>query len=193
MARQVPLFKESAPLPIVNDESGRIFYYPTVFTLEESTELFMQLSVRTIWNHETMRMYDRLVTVPRLTAAYRDMQALPDTLRFVKERVEQNVALKFTGVSLNYYRDGRDSVAWHSDHEDELIEGGAVALASFGATRQMLLRTKSRPRRTAACDLEPGSALVMSGPTQQFWEHHIPKVGRPTAARISVALRQRPI
>lgn len=195
MARQVRLFdaEESAPLTIVNDGSGRIVYYPAAFSLDEDRLLFTQLSARTLWNHETMRMYDRLVAVPRLTAAYRDMQTLPDVLRPVKERVERSVGFEFNAVSLNYYRDGRDSVAWHNDHPEELVEQGAVALASFGATRQMLLRTKSRPRKTLACDLEPGSVLLMSGPTQQFWDHHIPKVRRPTAARISVALRQRPI
>ncbi len=194
MAHQIHLFKsqESAPLDIVNDQSGRIVYYPAVFSVSEAKAIFMQLHARTVWNHQTMRMYDRVVIVPRLTAAYHDLQTLPDDLRLVKDRVEQTVCEQFTGVSLNYYRDGTDSVAWHSDHIEELIAGGAVALASFGATRQMLLRTKSRPRASCACDLEPGSVLLMSGRTQECWEHHIPKVHRPTAARISVALRQRP-
>jgi len=195
VARQVRLFDrdEYAPLAIVDDESGRIVYYPAVFSVEESNSIFSQLSARTLWNQETMRMYDRLVTVPRLTAAYREMATLPDVLKVVRERVERSVCFEFNAVSLNYYRDAHDSVAWHNDHTEELIEGGAVALASFGATRQMLLRTKARPRKTCACDLEGGSVLLMSGATQQFWEHHIPKVNRPTAPRISVALRQRPI
>ncbi len=194
VARQIHLFEaeESAPLAIVSDGSGRIVYYPAIFSLDDSALIFNQLSARTLWNHETMRMYDRLVAVPRLTAAYRDMQALPEVLRLVKERVECSVGFKFNAVSLNYYRDGQDSVAWHNDHPDELVERGAVALASFGATRQILLRTKSRPRKVLACDLEPGSVMMMSGATQQFWDHHVPKVRRPTAARISVALRQRP-
>lgn len=194
MARQVHLFEnqEYAPLSIVNDESGRIVYYPAVFSLEESKRIFLQLSVRTLWNQDTMRMYDRLVSVPRLTAAYHDMRTLPEVLRVVKARTERTVSFEFNAVSLNYYRDGNDSVAWHNDHAEELIEQGAVALASFGATRQMLLRTKNRPRRVCACDLEAGSVLVMSGRTQQFWEHHVPKLPLPTAARISVALRQRP-
>lgn len=179
-------------MSIVNDGSGRILYYPAAFSLEESKDIFAQLSVRTLWNHETMHMYDRLVNVPRLTAGYHDMQTLPHVLKVVRERAQRTVSFEFNAISLNYYRDGNDSVAWHNDHAAELIEQGAVALASFGATRQILLRTKTRPRKTYAWDLEAGSVFVMSGRTQQFWEHHIPKVRLPTAPRISVALRQRP-
>jgi alkylated DNA repair dioxygenase AlkB len=92
---------------------------------------------------------------------------------------------------VQYYRNGNDSVSWHNDHREELIELPTIALLSLGSTREMLVRSKARPRRTFSCDLEPGSLFVMSGRAQEFWEHHIPKVKRPIGPRISVALRQR--
>jgi alkylated DNA repair dioxygenase AlkB len=92
-------------------------------------------------------------------------------------------------VSLNYYRDGRDSVAWHSDRIDPQRPNPTIALLSLGSTRQMLVRTKELPRKTHAIDLHPGSVFVMSGPSQVHWEHTIPKTSRPADARISIAFR----
>ena len=48
--------------------------------------------------------------------------AIPWTplLADLRARIEETVGESFNSVLLNYYRDGRDSVAWHSDDEREL-------------------------------------------------------------------------
>jgi alkylated DNA repair dioxygenase AlkB len=109
----------------------------------------------------------------------------------VKLRTEAQLETRFNAVSVQYYRDGSDSVAWHSDHTEDLIDRPCVALVSLGAVREMQLRSKSKPRRAFSVDLEPGSLLVMGGLAQEQWEHHIPKVSRAIAPRISIALRQK--
>jgi len=189
MAQQIGLFGMT-PRVYVDDHSGAVVYYPAVFSLRESEELFELLERTLPWQSETMWMYDRTVDVPRLIARFLPGEA-PPKLADVKTRIEEFLGTAFSSMSVQYYRDGNDSVAWHNDHREELIELPTIALLSLGATREMLVRSKARPRRTFSCDLEPGSLFVMSGRAQEFWEHHIPKVKRPIGPRISVALRQR--
>jgi alkylated DNA repair dioxygenase AlkB len=138
-----------------------------------------------------MWMYDRTVDVPRLIARFAPGSERPAELQALQHRIERFLRTTFTSLSVQYYRDGQDSVAWHNDHREELIELPVIALLSLGATREMAIRSKRRPRRTFSIDLEAGSLLVMSGRAQEFWEHTIPKVARPIAPRISVALHQR--
>jgi alkylated DNA repair dioxygenase AlkB len=190
MAQQIGLFG-ATPLVFVDDQSGGVVYYPAVFSLEESDALFLLLERTLPWQHETMWMYDHTVDVPRLIARFGPEQAQPPELIAVKDRIEAFLQTSFSSLSVQYYRDGNDSVSWHNDHREELIELPTIAVLSLGSTREMLVRSKARPRRTFSCDLEPGSLFVMSGRAQEFWEHHIPKVNRPIAPRISVALRQR--
>ena len=188
VAQQAGLFPEESRV-LATTRRGSIVYYPEVFGAAESAALFEELLAVVPWSNETMKMYDKIVDVPRLVAWYRDPDVLPQALELVRGRVSQRLGIVFNAVSLNYYRDGTDSVAWHSDHDEDLTDHPTVALASFGATRQMQLRTKALPRRQLRCDLEPGSILSMNGDVQAHWEHHIPKVSRATDPRISVALR----
>lgn len=189
MAQQTSLFG-AEPRVFTSGERGNVVYYPAVFSAGESEELFRHLESSLPWSHETMWMYDRTVDVPRLIARFPPGERLPEELRAVKKRIESYLDTAFTSLSVQYYRDGNDSVAWHNDHRDELVALPTIALLSLGAAREMLVRSKARPRKTFSCDLEPGSLLVMSGHSQEFWEHHIPKVKRPIGPRISVALRQ---
>ena len=179
------------PRVYVDDETAKIVYYPAVYDAEESARLFELLQRTLPWEHETMWMYDRTVDVPRLRAHFAPAEPMPQELHDVQRRVEEYLDTPFTSLSVQYYRNERDSVAWHNDHREDLIENAVIAVLSLGATREMQLRSKARPRRTFSIDLEPGSLFVMSGRAQEFWEHHIPKLRKPTGPRISVALRQR--
>jgi len=121
-----------------------------------------------------------------------DDPALPPALhaaRAVCERVAQHA---FTSVGMNLYRDGNDSVAPHNDRLDDLIEGAPIALLSLGATRRLVLTTKTAPKRRLALDLEPGSVLVMSYATQLHLDHGVPKTRETVGPRISLAFRARP-
>lgn len=192
MAQQMGLFGED-PQVFVDDATGAIAYYPHVLDLRESEELFSLLERTLPWSSETMWMYDRTVAVPRLIARFAPGEERPAALSDVQQRIEAYLDTAFTSVSVQYYRDGNDSVAWHNDHREELIPLPTIALLSLGAAREMLVRSKTRPRRVFSRVLEPGSLFIMGGRAQEFWEHHIPKVRRAIGPRISIALRQRKV
>jgi alkylated DNA repair dioxygenase AlkB len=190
VAQQIGLFG-TVPQVFVDDQSGSIVYHPALLDAQQSASLFAHLEKSLPWTQETMWMYDHTVAVPRLLARFAPDEPLPRELLDVQERVEAQIGAAFNAVSVQYYRDGSDSVAWHSDHTEDLIDRPYVALVSLGAVREMHIRSKGRPRRAFSVDLEPGSLLVMGGLAQEHWEHHLPKVARPIAPRISIALRQR--
>ena len=189
MTTQLALFEEG-PRVLVDDATGRIAYYPNALAPEEAMQLFRWLLDHARWSTETMWMYDKMVDVPRLVARY-SIGELPPLLDHARTRVESILGEQFTSVGLNYYRDGRDSVAWHNDHLEDMPPEPTIAILSLGATRRMQVRTKRRPRVVHGIDLDAGSLFVMSGRSQEHWEHTIAKSPRPTDARISVAFRPR--
>jgi alkylated DNA repair dioxygenase AlkB len=140
-------------------------------------------------------MYDREVDVPRLVGHFPlalENARVPDAIRAAARRVIAATGVAFTSVGLNFYRDGRDSVAPHNDHLDEIAPGNPIALLSLGATRRMTIRMKAAPRRVFHVDLAAGSLLVMSYETQLHYTHGVPKTRERVGPRISLAFRVRP-
>jgi alkylated DNA repair dioxygenase AlkB len=188
---QLGLF-ESGQHVLVDDATGRIVYVPDCVDGDTAAAWFRSLRDTTPWRSERRQMYDREVDVPRLCGAYRLHDAdVPEEIVQAARIVCDRAAAPFTSVGLNFYRDGRDSVAPHNDHRDEIVAGHPIALLSLGSTRRMTIRSKARPRRILDLDLEPGSLLVMSYETQVNYDHGIPKSTEPVGPRISLAFRVR--
>lgn len=191
---QLSLF-ESSESVLADGERGRIAYTPHSVTAPVAQAWFAELRTAVSWKAERRRMYDREVDVPRLTAHFplgpKD-PAPPDAIRHAAERVVASTGVPFNSVGLNFYRDGRDSVAPHNDHLEVLVEGFPIALLSLGGTRRMTIRAKQPPRLALHIDLEPGSLLMMSYATQLHYTHGIPKTTAPVVPRISLAFRVKP-
>ena len=177
---------------LVDDAGGRIEYVPGFVELDRARTWFELLRAGVAWRSERRMMYDREVDVPRLVASFRlDDPEAPAPVLEAERRVVETTGTPFTNVGLNLYRDGRDSVAPHNDHTDEIVAGHPIALVSLGAARRMTIRSKARPVRRYDLDLEPGSLLVMSYETQATYDHGIPKTNDPVGERISMAFRVR--
>ncbi|MGA7354012.1 MAG: alpha-ketoglutarate-dependent dioxygenase AlkB [Candidatus Cybelea sp.] len=179
---------------LVEDETGTIVYTPAFVDSRTAHGWFEALRDGATWQHERRRMYDRDVDVPRLVARYRlDDENLPPPVAEAAALASAATGVPFNSAGLNYYRDGRDSVAAHNDHLYEIVKAFPIALISLGATRLMTIRSKSRPRRILDLDLEEGSLLLMSYETQLHYDHGIPKTRTLVGSRISLALRVRPL
>ncbi|MFC8200127.1 alpha-ketoglutarate-dependent dioxygenase AlkB [Streptomyces sp. NPDC057298] len=162
--------------------------------LHGADALFARLADEVPWRAERRQMYEHTVDVPRLLAFYRAADALPhpvlDEARdALSDHYAEELGEPFTTAGLCYYRDGRDSVAWHGDrtgrgaHQDTM-----VAILSVGAPRDLLLR----PRGGGAVVRRPlghGDLIVMGGSCQRTWEHAIPKSARAAGPRVSVQFR----
>ena len=150
----------------------------------------MSLLAETVeWQHHRRWMYDRMVDEPRVSRWYRAGETLPDpALDSFRSAVAKRYKVRFGAVGLNYYRDGRDSVAFHSDRELRHLDNTLVAIVTLGSTRPFLLRPSGGGR---SIDVRPGSGdlLVMGGTCQLEWEHAVPKVAAGAGPRISASIR----
>jgi alkylated DNA repair dioxygenase AlkB len=189
---QTDLF-ESGRRVLVDDPGGSITYCPDAIDGAAATGWYEALRTSVDWRSERRWMYDREVDVPRLVAGFRFSDPdVPDELRQAREVALAATGVEFNSVGMNLYRDGRDSVAPHNDHINEILDGYPIALLSLGTTRLMTIRSKSKPRRNFDLELEPGSLLVMSYRTQFNYDHGIPKTATRVGGRISLAFRVRP-
>lgn len=159
-------------------------------------EVFARLEYTVPWQAEERPMYDRVVAVPRLLSFYDEDDPLPHpVLDQARTALDHQYAAElgepFRTVGLCYYRDGRDSVAWHGDTIGRgSTEDTMVAILSVGAPRDLLLRPKGGGRAIRHA-LGHGDLLVMGGSCQRTWEHAVPKRSTPAGPRISVQFRPR--
>ena len=191
---QLSLFAPARERALVDDARGRVVHASEFVAAADADAWFAELRETVTWQSQRRRMYDRDVDVPRLTAHFQLAAGagVPDAIRAAARRVIAGTGVPFTSVGLNLYRDGRDSVAPHNDHLDEIVVGFPIALLSLGATRRMTIRAKEPPRRVLHVDLAAGSLLVMSYETQVHYTHGIPKTTDRVGPRISLAFRVKP-
>jgi alkylated DNA repair dioxygenase AlkB len=161
-----------------------------------SDELFLRLVETVPWYADRRTMYDRVVDVPRLLSWYGEGAELPDPLlsearQLLDRHYRSELGDPYVTAGLCYYRDGRDSVAWHGDtigrsrYQDTM-----VAIVSLGAARKLMLRPRSGGPSMGFA-LGHGDLIVMGGSCQRTWEHAIPKTAKPVGPRISVQFRPR--
>ena len=153
-------------------------------------DLLDALASRVAWHQGRRRMYDRMVDDPRLSRRYRDPGSVPHpVLADVRAELAARYRVGLGPLALNYYRDGRDSVAFHRDRELRRLDDTLIAIVTLGARRPFLVRPLAGTRRRSR-DLAPGSGdvLVMGGACQLAWEHGVPKVAR-AGPRISATWR----
>jgi len=181
------------PQQLIEDPEGGVSYRPGFIDVATAQHWFDALRNGVAWQAQRRPMYDRVVNVPRLVSAYRlDDPGLPGSLARAAELLRADTDEPFNAVGLNYYRDGRDSVAPHNDKLHSLVPAHPIALLSLGATRRMTIRAKPPQRHVQHIDLQPGSLLLMSHASQLHYEHGIPKTREPVGPRISLAFRVRP-
>jgi alkylated DNA repair dioxygenase AlkB len=192
---QLPLFAQASETVLVEDARGRIVYTRDFLPADVARAWFDDVRGAVAWEAQRRRMYDREVDVPRLVGHFRlapEDAHVPEAIRAAAREVIAATGVAFTSVGLNFYRDGRDSVAPHNDHLDEIAPACPIALLSLGATRRMTIRAKAAPPRVFHVDLAAGSLLVMSYETQLHYTHGVPKTREPVGPRISLAFRVRP-
>ena len=191
---------------------GKLRLYPHLFSAQESVRYLDALKQEVDWKSERIAMFGRSVALPRKTAWFGDPgmrytysgislepDAWTDTLLGIRARVEEANGSKFNSVLLNFYRDGRDSVSWHSDDEPELGEDPVIGSVSFGSERPFRLRRKAvgarplertRRRLQLTLSLPNGSYLEMGAGIQRCWLHQLPKRPRLTGERINLTFRK---
>jgi alkylated DNA repair dioxygenase AlkB len=181
---------------------GEVYFYPELFTKEDSDRLYETLSTAIAWKQEPVFIMGKSIPQPRLTAWYGDTDksysysgitmsphAWTPALLEIKAKIEAIAGVKFTNALLNFYRDGQDSMGWHRDNEKELGMNPVIGSVSFGSPRTFHLKHYQDKTLIEKISLTHGSFLLMQGSTQHHWLHSIPKQLKITAGRINLTFR----
>lgn len=161
--------------------------------LADADEVFESLVREVPWRAEQRQMYDRVVDVPRLVHTYGIGEPLPHpTLVEAREALSDHylpeLGERFLTAGCCYYRDGRDSVAWHGDTFGRgRTRDTVVAIVSVGDPRKLTLRPRGGGE-SIAVTMGHGDLVVMGGSCQRTWEHAVPKVAN-AGPRLSVQFR----
>ena len=182
---------------------GQVFVQDSFYSSSESTEFLNCLFKNLMWTQRSIQIFGRSVKEPRLSAWYGDPEAVytysgqtmaplqwTAELLQIKHKVEAELKTTFNSVLANYYRDGQDYMGAHSDDEKELGVEPIIASLSFGSTRDFVFSLKKNTQCKVKIPLQSGSLLVMSGETQKYWKHALPKRLKVEAPRLNLTFRK---
>lgn len=161
--------------------------------LGDPDAVFSALVDRVPWRAERREMYDSVVDVPRLVHTYLADAPLPhpvlaEARTALSRHYLPELGEPFVTAGCCFYRDGRDSVAWHGDTIGRgRTADTMVAIVSVGDPRRLLLRPRGGGS-SIALTMGHGDLVVMGGSCQRTWEHAVPKVAH-AGPRISVQFR----
>ena len=174
---------------------------PNFFDSKDSARLFAAVMQETCWEQPEMIFFGKKYAQAGLSTWYADnavdytysgvvrkAHEMTPLLNEIREELHSKTGAVFNSVLVNLYRDGKDSVSWHSD--DESINGRepTIGSVSLGATRRFDLRHRET-KTTVRTDLEDGSFLLMSGLSQECWVHQIAKTATVVGPRINLTFR----
>jgi len=178
---------------LLNDSSGILEYLPGF--LDE--DYFNSLKEEVTWHSKTIKIFGKVHKQPRLISfqgntgihytysGERNISSpwTPSVFE-IKEILHKRLKLNFNSCLLNYYRDGQDSMSWHSDDEEELGTMPTIASLSFGASRVF----KYKKNKVYSLKLEDRSLLIMRGAFQDNYKHAIMKCAH-SKGRINLTFR----
>jgi alkylated DNA repair dioxygenase AlkB len=154
------------------------------------------------WECHRIKIFGREVDSPRLSCWMGDAGAsyvysqtrfephpwTPE-LQALRLRLQSEFESGFNSVLANLYRNGQDSMGWHSDDERELGKQPVIASISLGATRRFSLKAKTEAAKAVHLELPHGSLLLMRGDTQKNYRHALAKTAKPVGERINLTYR----
>lgn len=181
---------------------GELYLIKYFYPPPESDRLFAQLMATLAWQEETLWICGKCCKAPRLMCWYGDPDAhyrysgvdhppnpWTEELLAVKHKIESTGPWSFNSVLANLYRDGKDSMGFHSDNEKELGQNPVIASLSLGEERLFKLRHKKR-KDMMAVKLGHGDLLLMGGTLQHHWLHSLPKTAQSIGSRINLTFRK---
>src|SRR5210317_42157 len=171
------------------------------FTTAESNTLLENFISKLPWESMIIKMFGRDTKIPRLQCLIGDegceymysgkqlnRQIWNQDLTMIRKKIFKELKIDFNSVLANYYRDGKDSMGWHSDDEKELGPNPTIASISFGSERDLVFRNKIS-KKTLTIPQTNGCLILIDGETQKNWQHSIKKTQKIIGPRINLTFR----
>ncbi|XP_061750509.1 alpha-ketoglutarate-dependent dioxygenase alkB homolog 3 isoform X2 [Nerophis ophidion] len=212
--REVPpekVIDQEGDYEISHGPSGvsRLRLLPGFLPAQEADWMFSKLLAELPWSQKTNVRQGEAYMEPRLTCWFGE---LPYTyarstmaantkwhplLVTLREAITKVSSHPFNSLLCNLYRDGHDSIGWHSDDEASLGAKPTIASLSLGDTRVFSLRKQPPPEENGdytyveqiRVPLDHGTLLIMDGATQDDWQHQVAKEYHDRGPRINLTFR----
>ena len=179
-------------------------YIENFFDFDQSQLYMKHLTNDIKWKREKIRMWGKEIVTKKRIAWYADEGKSytysgstfypvqwDKVLLEIKKQVEQHIRFQFNSVLLNEYKSGEVGMGWHSDDEKELGIDPIIASLSFGANRDFIFKHKTdKSFEKIKIHLKSGSLLIMSGSTQHYWKHSLPKRLKVRDPRVNLTFRK---
>ena len=179
-------------------------YIENFFDFDQSQLYMKHLTNDIKWKREKIRIWGKEIVTKKRIAWYADEGKSytysgstfypvqwDEVLLEIKKQVEQHIRFQFNSVLLNEYKSGEVGMGWHSDDEKELGIDPIIASLSFGANRDFIFKHKTdKSFEKIKIHLKSGSLLIMSGSTQHYWKHSLPKRLKVRDPRVNLTFRK---
>lgn len=108
---------------------------------------------------------------------YHPALEIPDFILPILEEINNylvtnKIDSKMNSVLLNYYRDGKDKINYHSDDLSQIGNNPVICSISLGETRTFSFKHKETKEKIEI-ELENGDLFIMKGNTQDIWQHAV--------------------
>jgi len=185
----------------LSPEDGFLFYIENFIDHAESIRLMSALKKEIEFKSYPIKIFGKIFTQPRLISSQADpyvqysyskqaVDRAPWTpeVQKLKEKIEAYYQVTLNYVLLNLYRNGGDSMGWHSDNEPELGPDPVIFSLSLGEQRSIHFRHRTK-KSSFKINLQNGSLLIMGGCLQTHWQHAILKSKKPLQERLNLTFR----
>ncbi|MDA9112507.1 alpha-ketoglutarate-dependent dioxygenase AlkB [Gammaproteobacteria bacterium] len=175
--------------------------YENIFGEDDKNAWLKILIDELDWLEGEIKLFGKNIKIPRLQSWYADegcnykysgkmlrRNNWHPVLLKIKQNIETVSGEKFNSVLANLYRDGSDSMGWHSDDESSIKQDTSIASVSFGEQRPIFFKHKTDDI-SFSIDQSHGSLIIMNGETQKFWKHSIKKSKKLMKPRINLTFR----
>jgi alkylated DNA repair dioxygenase AlkB len=200
---QKNLFDKEEVVEVYNfNTKGKLTYYPSFFSFKESNIYFEKFLHTIKWQQDSINIMGNFIKIPRLTSwftetdksyTYSGIRMSPnifsEEIINIKNKIEKISSSSFNSVLFNQYRNGNDSVDWHSDDEKELDSNADIASVSFGFERDFQFKSTIQGAKLKNINLANGSLAIMKSPFQKYFVHRIPKRKMIKYPRINLTFR----
>ncbi|GAB1598897.1 alpha-ketoglutarate-dependent dioxygenase alkB homolog 3-like [Argonauta hians] len=189
---------------------SRIHFFPNFIEEKDADRIFRTLYKDLPWKQASDILSNGSKHLqPRLTAWYGDLPysysgqthqpnaKWHPVLQDIREHLQQSLGILFNSMLANLYRDGHDSVGWHTDKNPALGNQPTIASLSFGDDRMFELRRNPPPEENGdytymqhvKVPVTNGCLLTMEGALQHDWQHRVPKEYHERGPRINLTFR----
>jgi len=182
---------------------GEVYFFPGFISAKES-EIYLHALMRDVpWEHRAIKIFGKEVMQPRLVAWFADAgqtyrysglslaaNEWNPALLAIRQKIKKLCGIQFNSALLNLYRNGNDTVGWHRDNETELGAQPVIVSVSLGAPRNFVFRSYHHKETKIKLNLGSGSLLLMTGETQEYWEHTLPRAPKVLEPRLNITFRK---